>query len=612
MYGKNKILLIISGVMFLFLVSIVVILTLNFRTFAQDAELEKAKTVALILESGLTAHMASGTMTQRTVFLDNAKEASGALDVWIFRTDKVVELYGKGFKNEILRDATDKNMVKTKKIQEIIDESLDNPTLRVTIPYIATSKGTPDCLGCHSNAKEGDVLGGISMVFDLESSRISTIFMILKISGITLFFIILFVYIINRFLKPYTKSLLLMRKSLEKANNGDYSSRIDLQGDKESTETFLWLNTLLEKLEETISSIEKNIALFVSDRGQKFNTPLEKAQFVIEDMTNIYKFKKTIEQDTSKEVIYHRLIKVFKEQLHVADISLYEVDVKKDTRTLIYDDTPEHFCESADTHTSERCRAYRTKSIVLSDDFDEICQACKTTKEYLCINYPIDENITLVLNIKPNNKEELQENKKAIGYIRNYFESAKPVLQSKILTDILEKSNMIDGLTSLLNRKYLDKFMDSKIQSFNEYAVAMIDIDYFKKVNDTFGHDAGDKVLQGLSDIFRNSIGEDDIAFRFGGEEFIIFMPHVDKAYETIKKIKDNFENTTFELNGKSLNKTLSAGIAYCKSDGVSPWQVIKYADVAMYEAKNSGRNRIISYKDVEEGTTNLKKDGEY
>jgi len=70
---------------------------------------------------------------------------------------------------------------------------------------------------------------------------------------------------------------------------------------------------------------------------------------------------------------------------------------------LIYDDTPEKFCNIADTHTSVRCRAYRTNSVVASDDFENICQACKTEKEYLCINYQIDTNVSLVVNIKPKN-----------------------------------------------------------------------------------------------------------------------------------------------------------------------------------------------------------------
>ena len=610
--GNKKILSIISGIMLSFLVTIIVVLVINFREFTLSKEFDKAETIASLVKDGLTAHMVSGTMIHRKLFLENAKKSSNARDIWIFRTKKVTDLFGKGFKNETLRDAIDKEVIKSGKIQTTLNEDLINPTLRITIPYIATSNSNPDCLTCHTNAKEGDVLGGISMVFDIENARIGGIVTILKIIGISLIFIMIFVLITNRFLKPYVGALMSIKESLKKASEGDYSSRIKIDGNDESTEAFRWLNTLFEKLEDTINSIEKNISLFVSDRRQKFNDPLEKAKYVIEDIATLYKFKRTIEQDISKDVIYQRLVRIFKEKLHVADLSLYEVDIKKDIRVLIYDDTPEKFCEKANKLTNIRCRAYRTNSIIASDDFENICQVCKTDKEYLCINYQLDENISLVLNIKPENEEELFENKKAIGYIKNYLESARPVLQNKILTQILQRSNMIDGLTQIFNRKYLDVFMDTKIKNYKEYSLAMIDIDYFKKVNDTFGHDAGDIVLKGLSDIFKKSIAKDDIAFRFGGEEFLIFISNPKNAIKTIQKIKDDFENKTFNLNGENLNKTLSAGIACYNNDNSSPWQIIKYADVAMYEAKNSGRNRIVLYKDMEKEKTNLKDSGEY
>ncbi len=612
MQGNKKILAIISGMMLLFLVTIIVILVINFRESSQKKEFDKAKTIASLVKDGLTAHMESETMNKRELFLKNIKKSSKAKYVQVFRSDKVVKLFGKGFKNETLRDTIDDNVIKSGKTKILLNEDLAHPTLRVTIPYIAKSSSSPNCLRCHTNAKEGDVLGGITMVFDMESIRVSDTISILKIMGISLLFIIIFIFITNRLLTPHVSALVYIKESLKKASQGDYSSRIKINGDVESAEAFKWLNTLFEKLEQTINSIEKNISLFVSDRKQEFGDPLEKAQYAIENLASIYRFKRTIEQDISKEVIYDRLVQIFKNELKIADISLYEVDIKKDTRVLIHDDTPEKLCEIADTQTSIRCRAYRTNSIIASDDFENICQSCKTNKEYLCINYQIDDNISLVLNIKPKDKDELFENKKIIGYIRNYLESARPVLQNKILTEILQRSNMIDGLTQLYNRKYLDIFMDTKIKNYKEYSLAMIDIDYFKKVNDTFGHDAGDIVLKGLSDIFKNSIAKDDIAFRFGGEEFLIFLADPEDALKTIQKIKDNFEDKTFNLNGNNLNKTLSAGIAYYNNDSLSPWQIIKFADVAMYEAKNSGRNKIVLYKDIEKDKTNLKNGDEY
>ncbi|MDX1810170.1 MAG: diguanylate cyclase [Sulfurospirillaceae bacterium] len=599
MQENKKILAIISGLMLTFLIVVVIIVSFNFKNYSQAKEYEQANVIASLVKDGLTAHMASGTMSKRELFLDNAKKSSGARDVWIFRTDKVVKLFGKGFRDETIRDDIDRKVIKTAKTYESIDESFVRPTLRVTIPYIASSYSNPNCLKCHTNAKEGEVLGGISMVFNIEDARFSSFVAIIKILGAALVFIVFFIYIANKLFKPYIGALIAIKESLKKANKGDYLTRIEIKGDTESTEVFRWLNTLLEKLEKTIGAIDKNISLFVADRRKEFNDPLEKSQAIIEDIAMIYRFKRTIEQDTSKEVIYKRLIKIFKEQLNFNDVSLFEIDIKNDKRILIYHDNPEKYCSIADYKVSQRCRAYRTNSIVVSDDFENICQSCSTSKEYLCINYPIDENVSLVVNIKPKDKAELFENKKAIGYIKNYLESARPVLQSKILTEILQRSNMIDGLTKLYNRKYLDIFMETEIREYKSYSVAMIDIDYFKKINDSFGHDAGDKVLKGLSEVFRKVIKEDDVAFRFGGEEFLIFIPNTESALETVQNIKDEFEKTIFKIGETSINKTLSAGISYFQDDALSAWQVIKNADIALYDAKNNGRNKIVLFKDI-------------
>jgi diguanylate cyclase (GGDEF)-like protein len=601
MHGSKKILTITSMMLLVFALVVIVIVSINFRDFSQEQEIQKAKNVAYLVRDGLTAHMVNGTMDQRELFLDNAKDSSSALKVWIFRSQKVIEQYGKGYNNEVTKDAIDNQVIQTGKAEQVIDETLNKATLRITIPYIATTENKPNCLECHTNSQEGDVLGGITMVFSMDDIRTNAVITLIKILGITMVAILIFIYITSGLLKPYTSALVFIKESLKKANSGDYSARIDTKKDDESTEVSQWLNTLLAKLENTVGAIEKNISLFVADRRKKYNDPLEKSQDVINDLAMIYRFKKTIEQDKSKDIIYHRLIKIFKEQLHVADLSFYEVDIKNDKRILIYDDTPDKFCEIADCNTSEHCRAYRTKSIVISDEFEDICQACDTPKEYLCINYPIDDNISLVLNIKPDNKDELHENKKAIGYIRNYLESARPVLQSKILTDILQKSNMIDGLTGLYNRKYLDKFMDTNTKQYASFAIAMVDIDYFKKVNDTYGHDAGDMILKGLSELLLKLLKSDDIAFRFGGEEFLIFIPQVKSAHELMESIRLVFEGTSFNVGGQNINKTLSSGISYYPADATSVWQVIKCADLALYEAKNTGRNRVIEYHKINE-----------
>jgi len=589
MSGNKKVLLIIFSMLFLLITVVTIIISVVLRNSAQEKEIHHAQVVASLVRDGLTSHMISGVMDKREIFLKSVKESLSIQQIHIFRSDKVIKQYGKGYADESTRDEIENKTIKTRKTQKKIFENLRNATLRISVPYIATNQNDPQCLKCHTNAKEGDVLGGISLTLNLSATRTDDILTIIKILGFALIAMIAILYITNNLLEPYIHALEKISKALEKISKGDYSVRIGLDNSNDSNNVYKWLNTHFEKLEKTVSSIESNLSMFVADRRRKFKDPLEKSQFIIKDIAMIYKFKRIIEQDISKDIIYHRLIKIFKEQLNLGDLSFYEVDIKNDKRVLIYDDTPDKFCEKADIETSKHCRAYRTNSVVISDDFADVCQACTSDKEYLCINYPIDSNISLIINIKPKDRDELHENEKAIGYIKNYLESIKPVLQSKILTEILQKSNMIDGLTNLYNRKYLDIFMDKDITKHNSFAIAMLDIDFFKKVNDTYGHDAGDKVLKKLSLIFKKEIKNKDIAFRFGGEEFLIFIPDISTAEDTIENIRTTFEKTAFNINSEELTKTLSAGISF----------FIKCADLALYEAKNSGRNRTILFESI-------------
>jgi len=596
MDGKKRIMTIITSMLFTFAVVIVIIVAINFRDYSQKQAFNKAKITAELIRDGLTAHMTSGTMDQRSQFLQNVKHSSSAQDIWIFRSQKVIKQFGAGFNNEVVRDEIDKEVIASGKHKQIITEDMDNATLRITIPYIATAYNTPNCLECHTQAKEGDVLGGITMVFDIQNIRDTGAATLFKIIFISIVLTIGFLYVANRLIAPYFKALIDIEGVFKKADIGDYSIRLDTNTSGETREVAKWLNNLFEKLEGTIGAIEKNISLFVADRKLQYNDPLSKSKAVIEDLADIYKFKKTIEHDKNKDVIYARLVKFFKESLNINDISLYEVDATTDTRKLIYDDTPEKFCDIADKNTSEHCRAYRTNSVIISDEFPNLCQACNTTKEYLCMNHTINDTISLVLNVKPKNKDELHENKKAIGYIRNYLESAKPVLQSKILTDILQESNHKDGLTGLYNRKYLDKFMENITKDKETFGIIMLDIDFFKKVNDTYGHDSGDIAIKTLSNIMQENSYTKDTVFRFGGEEFVIYVDDADKAYDLADKIRIAFSKVVFEFNGDSIQKTLSAGVSIYPQDAKSIWTLIKYADLALYEAKESGRNKIVRF----------------
>jgi diguanylate cyclase (GGDEF)-like protein len=131
------------------------------------------------------------------------------------------------------------------------------------------------------------------------------------------------------------------------------------------------------------------------------------------------------------------------------------------------------------------------------------------------------------------------------------------------------------------------------------YAVLMLDVDFFKMVNDTYGHDIGDKVIVALAKVLKSSIREADLAIRYGGEEFVVLLsnPTDEGIMQVARKIHSAFGALSFEVGtAESLKKTLSIGIAKFPTDGDTIWKCIKYADTALYEAKNSGRNKIVEF----------------
>ena len=165
---------------------------------------------------------------------------------------------------------------------------------------------------------------------------------------------------------------------------------------------------------------------------------------------------------------------------------------------------------------------------------------------------------------------------------------------------ILYEQSHHDALTGLFNRRYFEDQMNiPRIEDNNQYMLAIIDIDFFKKVNDTYSHDVGDEVLCKLAKILNDNIRKHDFVTRWGGEEFVITLAHTDQAdiKTVLERIKNIVQNTHIKTNAGNLSITLSIGVsneikAYALTNTWS--DVLESADKALYQAKNTGRNRII------------------
>jgi diguanylate cyclase (GGDEF)-like protein len=126
----------------------------------------------------------------------------------------------------------------------------------------------------------------------------------------------------------------------------------------------------------------------------------------------------------------------------------------------------------------------------------------------------------------------------------------------------------------------------------------MLDLDYFKMVNDTYGHDAGDAVLKALSQSLRQNVRSSDMVIRYGGEEFLIILQDVTEpdADQVAENIRAAVEKIRVNINGSVLQKTISIGVSDYPKDSATFWQAVKFADVALYNAKQTGRNRVIRF----------------
>ncbi|HSH97611.1 MAG: diguanylate cyclase [Methylophilaceae bacterium] len=171
-----------------------------------------------------------------------------------------------------------------------------------------------------------------------------------------------------------------------------------------------------------------------------------------------------------------------------------------------------------------------------------------------------------------------------------------------LLQEKLRDQATRDPLTNLFNRRYLEETLLREMARCERekipLAIVMIDIDYFKKTNDTFGHEAGDQILRSIAALLQNHTRNEDVVCRYGGEEFIAVLPgaSLDQAQKRAEFWRTEFQSLAFTFDDIAHQATFSCGVSAYNQHGNNADTLIKLADDALYQAKSNGRNQVVIY----------------
>jgi len=262
-----------------------------------------------------------------------------------------------------------------------------------------------------------------------------------------------------------------------------------------------------------------------------------------------------------------------------------------------------HACQLPETvFEPNRCWALRTGHphlVVAGDPTAPCAHAAGVKNTYLCIPILAQGEALGILHFQATDEAPTLADSE-LSFKTTFAGQVGLSVANIRLREALRTQSIKDPLTGLYNRRYLEEMLDREIRravrAEQALGLLMLDLDHFKKFNDTYGHDAGDTVLRESGTFLAKSIRAEDIVCRFGGEEFVIILPtaNLGAACARAERIRSKLRELTVLHQGQSLGMvTVSVGVAALPEHGTSPKELLEAADAAFYRAKREGRDRV-------------------
>jgi len=363
---------------------------------------------------------------------------------------------------------------------------------------------------------------------------------------------------------------------------------------------------------DALSTGDINLAKRVSIKSaDEIGNLSDKFNSLVDSVYGMTLYKKVIEEDASLDDVYRRLGEVFENELGLENYTIYDVNIHKNEMRVAYppfvgDATLR--CENEILVDCNQCRAVKTGHKVSSFEFLGICRRFVPEEGvgHICIPLMTGGNTggVVQLRLAADAKGAMLDSAapQKLFNAETYINQSLSVIEAKRLMQTLRDSALVDPMTGLYNRRFLQEYTkqitSGVLRRKTQIGLLVCDLDYFKQVNDTHGHDVGDQILKETSIILKKMVRESDIVIRFGGEEFLVLLLDVAEgdAMLVAEKIRAAIQKMQVSVGTEVVKKTISIGVSEFPKDTDGFWQAIKYADVALYYAKDHGRNQAARF----------------
>ncbi len=326
----------------------------------------------------------------------------------------------------------------------------------------------------------------------------------------------------------------------------------------------------------------------------------EKERYESQYLSSIAELARRLQRGLELKAIVNDTVKSFRSVLNCDDLSIAAIDELNNQGTII---------ES--TYLKENIKfsldeglvglVVRHQNYIMKEDMSEgnliVFKKGEKKNRGSFLGVPVkgDHEVLGVIWLEDHRRKRFgDEDIEALNILSSQLTLA---WQRAILYERVKELSIRDGLTGLYNHRHFQEILEQELKKQRELILLLFDIDFFKKINDTYGHQAGDEVLKFIGRL----ISQTGISGRYGGEEFAIILPNcsLKKSAEIAVRLKDHINKSEIQFNQHKIKFTISIGIAHYPKDAKNRVELIEQADRALYSAKETGRNKIVIAKSL-------------